>query len=218
MLLLDHRDSFVYLLADQFARLGVDVDVVRDGVTQAAWQRCLERANPDLVVLSPGPGHPRDAELAGSWLATGPTVPVFGVCLGHQVIALSAGQSVVRADQPVHGEASEIEWHEQPFAQLLPAHMPVARYHSLVVASPQSGAAFEGAVPLRVLASADQGGERVVMAIEHTELPQIGVQFHPESVLTPNGQDLLRRVLLWAIERREAKQNLLTNKMSEVTE
>lgn len=195
VLLLDHRDSFVYVLADRIARLGVDVDVVRSSMSLAEWQLSLERVQPMLVVLSPGPGHPADAELARGWLATRPQLPVFGVCLGHQVIALAAGEQIERAAQPVHGEACEVEWHTQPFASQqvsLPKRMPVARYHSLLVTRSAESTA------LRTLATAKQDGHDIVMAMQHTELPQIGVQFHPESVLTPHGQQVLRGVLAWA--------------------
>ncbi|MEC8252304.1 MAG: aminodeoxychorismate/anthranilate synthase component II [Planctomycetota bacterium] len=190
VLLLDHRDSFVHLLADQIARLGCEVDVMRTGMPLYTWTRCLERQAPDLVVLSPGPGHPAEAGLAVEWLQTRPNVPVFGVCLGHQIIGMVAGAEVRRGDEPAHGEACEILWHDQPFATPLPQRMPVARYHSLVVVEPRA--------PLRTLATGRDRGSDVVMAIEHTELPQIGVQFHPESVLTPHGQLLLQNVLDWA--------------------
>ena len=193
VLLLDHRDSFVHLLADQIARLGCDVDVIRADMSLDAWTACLLRQQPDLVVLSPGPGHPRDAHLAMQWLAGRPDTPVLGVCLGHQVIGMAAGADCVRGDEPVHGEACEVVWHVQPFAQPMPERMPVARYHSLVVVEPRA--------PLRTLATARDRGRDVVMAIEHTELPQIGVQFHPESVLTPHGQQLLQGVLGWAETR-----------------
>ncbi|MFN3244299.1 MAG: anthranilate synthase component II [Planctomycetota bacterium] len=196
VLLLDHRDSFVHLLADQLARLGCDVDVVRADMPLGAWTRCLERQAPELVVLSPGPGHPEDAALAQQWLRTRPELPVLGVCLGHQLIGMVAGADVRRGDEPAHGEACELFWHEQPFAQLLPQRMPVARYHSLVVVEPRA--------PLRTLATTRDRGRDVVMAIEHTELPQIGVQFHPESVLTPHGQQLLHNVLDWAGTRAQS--------------
>lgn len=192
VLLLDHRDSFVYLLADQIARLGVEVDVVRAAMSLDEWRGCLARFEPTLVVLSPGPGHPDEALLAREWLASRPRVPVLGVCLGHQVIALAAGHEVVRADEPVHGEACTVTWHEQPFARPLPEQMPVGRYHSLHVRM------RGGVAPLRTLATGGGRGREQIMAIAHPELPQLGVQFHPESVLTPHGQQLLREVLAWA--------------------
>ena len=198
VLMLDHRDSFVFLLADQIARLGVDVDVVRAGMSLTEWQGCLARLQPTLVVLSPGPGHPNDASLARAWLATRPTTPVFGVCLGHQVIGLAAGDTIERAEEPVHGEACVIDWSQQPFADPLPERMPVARYHSLLVVR------SHGETPLRTLATSHHRGRDLVMAIEHTELPQLGVQFHPESVLTPHGQQLLRGVLAWAEPKQKS--------------
>src|SRR5690606_11125538 len=196
VLLLDHRDSFVFVLADQFARLGVEVDVVRATMALAEWLQCLDRIEPILVVLSPGPGHPQDACLARQWLATRPQLPVFVVCLGHQLIALAAGCSIERAPFPVHGEACTVQWCEQPFAVPLPSYMPAARYHSLLVAAPLPSSR------LRTLATTREGDRDLVMAIEHTELPQLGVQFHPESVLTPHGQQLLRGVVQWAQQKQ----------------
>ncbi|MFT4514750.1 MAG: anthranilate synthase/aminodeoxychorismate synthase-like glutamine amidotransferase [Planctomycetota bacterium] len=200
VLLLDHRDSFVYLLADQIARLGVDIDVVRAGMSLVEWQDCVARMNPSLVVLSPGPGHAKDAVLARAWLATRPTTPVFGVCLGHQVIGLAAGEAIERADEPVHGEACTVTWCQQPFATALPEEMSVARYHSLLVVR------GERVTPLRTLATTRSHGRDLVMAIEHTELPQLGVQFHPESVLTPHGQQLLRGVMTWSEQKQKSMQ------------
>ena len=190
VLLLDHRDSFVHVLADRIARLDVDVDVVRSSMSLDEWHSCLAAVQPLLVVLSPGPGHPADATLARAFLATRPQVPVFGVCLGHQVIGLSAGDEVGRAVEPVHGEACEIEWLQQPFGAdvELPRRMPVARYHSLHVVRAGSRA------PLTTLATARHRGRELVMAMQHNELPQLGVQFHPESVLTPHGQLVLQGV------------------------
>lgn len=198
VLLLDHRDSFVHLLADQIARLDAEVDVVRADVSAARWRETLAATRPDLVVLSPGPGHPRDALLAIEWLQSRPAIPVFGVCLGHQVMGLVAGCEVVRGSRPRHGESGRLRWSGERFCGArFEQHMPVARYHSLVVDQPPPHA------PLRVVATTrDDDDREVVMAIEHTELPHVGVQFHPESVLTPHGQPLLRQVLRWAAARR----------------
>lgn len=202
ILLLDHRDSFTHLLADQIARVdaSIDVHVVRAGMTLPDWLACLARIRPILVVLSPGPGHPSEATLALQWLVSKPSTPTFGVCLGHQVIGLAAGAQVQRAVAPVHGEACKLQWHHQPFDEPLPQQMPVARYHSLLVAS---------SVPvadLRILATTRHGQQQLVMAIQHTELPQLGVQFHPESVLTPHGQQLLRSVVVWARQQQMSQQ------------
>jgi len=203
VLLLDHRDSFVHVLADRFARIGVDVDVARSAMTLFEWQECLERVQPLLVVLSPGPGHPEDASLAREWLATRPQVPVFGVCLGHQVIGLAAGDGIDRASEPMHGEACEVTWIRQPFAgadMQLPKRMPVARYHSLLVSREDSTA------PLSTLATSRHGDREIVMAMQHNELPQLGVQFHPESVLTPHGQLVLQGVVGWARQQQGSCQ------------
>ncbi|MFK7740353.1 MAG: aminodeoxychorismate/anthranilate synthase component II [Planctomycetota bacterium] len=194
VLVLDHRDSFVHLLADQIARLGARVDVVRADVSAAAFDACVVQSRPDLVVLSPGPGHPREAELACDWVRSRREVPTLGVCLGHQVIGLMAGADVERAAQPAHGESCRLRWHASFAGAAFEPHMPVARYHSLVVVPKPD-------CSVRVCATTRDGADEVVMAIEHKELPYVGVQFHPESVLTPHGQPLLERVLVWAQAR-----------------
>lgn len=183
VLLLDHADSFVFVLADQFARIGASVDVVRAPDTADAIAELVARQHADLVVLSPGPGHPSDAVGTMEWLRVSPGVPVLGICLGHQAIGLAAGARIDRGAEPMHGVASEIELLDDPLFRDLPPHLMVARYHSLVVVDPPP--------TLAVIAHADG----LVMAMRHRRRPWIGFQFHPESVLTPHGGPLLRAVL-----------------------
>lgn len=201
LLLLDHEDSFSFLLGDQFAARGADVTTLRARLPLAELQRRLDETPPLLVVLSPGPGRPEEAGVTLEWLATRPRVPIFGVCLGLQAIAQAAGAAIVPAPRPRHGVATTIEVRDvEPFRRL-PRTQPVGRYHSLVAS---------GLPPtLEVLATARErdddgaGGEReLVMALAHRELPQLAVQFHPESLLTPHGGAWIDAVLAWAEARR----------------
>jgi anthranilate synthase component 2 len=192
VLLLDHEDSFSFLLGDQFAARGCEVAVVRARMSLAALERRLRERPPALVVLSPGPGRPADAGVTLEWLRTRPRVPVFGVCLGHQAIAEAAGAAIVRAPSPRHGEATTIELlGAAPFGGL-PRMQVVGRYHSLV--------ATELPASLEVVARTRDEGPEIVMAIRNRELPQLGVQFHPESLLTPRGADWIDAVVAWARE------------------
>jgi anthranilate synthase/aminodeoxychorismate synthase-like glutamine amidotransferase len=184
LLLIDNYDSFVHNLARYFERLGQATRVVRnDAVTIDG----VFAARPAAIVLSPGPCTPREAgvslelvrELHGE-------IPMLGVCLGHQVIAEALGGHVVRARMPVHGQSSEIRHSGRGLFEGLPSPMRVGRYHSLV-AEPESLRE-----PLRATAWTSDG---VVMALEHERFPVFGVQFHPESILTECGYELLSNFL-----------------------
>lgn len=186
VLLVDHEDSFVHNIEQALAADGAEVSCVR----ATTPMRESVRLDPDAVVLSPGPGHPRDRRLTG--LARGLLArwdserPILGVCLGHQLIAEYYGARVVRAAAPVHGETSRIRHDGRGIFAGLPDPTDVARYHSLVVAP--------GSVPeaLEVTARSDAG---VVMGLRHRRRPVESVQFHPESYLTPAGTALLRNFL-----------------------
>lgn len=187
VLLIDHFDSFAFLLAEQFAGRGAQVRCVRAADTAAALAACVQAFAPDLVVLSPGPGHPRAATGTVAWLATRPALPVFGVCLGMQAMVVACGGEVGPAPAPVHGRASRIELADDPLFAGLPRRLAVGRYHSLMAT-----ALPDELAPIAVAPHHDQ---RLLMAVRHRELPWIGVQFHPESVLTPHGGELCARVL-----------------------
>jgi anthranilate synthase/aminodeoxychorismate synthase-like glutamine amidotransferase len=185
VIFLDNVDSFTYNLVDEFAKRGAEVEVFRNDVPADRVMARAEAAS--LLVISPGPGSP---ERAGSCLevvrlALG-RVPVFGVCLGHQALVAATGGSVGRAPAPVHGKAVSIRHGGRPPFEDLPSPLMAARYHSL--------AATEVPSALEVTARA----EGVVMAVTHRTAPAIGVQFHPESVLTPLGGRLIENVLQWA--------------------
>lgn len=184
---LDNVDSFTYNLVDEFARRGLAVEVHRNDRPAEAIVAAATQGGPALLAISPGPGTPASA---GSCLdvvrrAAG-RVPLFGVCLGHQAIVEAFGGEVGPAPEILHGKASTLAHRGGPLFDDLPPAMPVARYHSLV--------ATRVPEPLEVVATA--GG--VVMAVAHRTLPVLGVQFHPESVLTPGGGRLIDNVIRWA--------------------
>jgi anthranilate synthase/aminodeoxychorismate synthase-like glutamine amidotransferase len=187
LLLIDNYDSFVHNLARYFERLGQVTHVVRNDAIDVGAVRELR---PSAIVLSPGPCTPREAgvslELVRELHAQ---TPILGVCLGHQVIAEALGGRVVRASVPVHGQASVIQHCGSGLFDGLPSPMRVGRYHSLV-AEPTSLVK-----PLRPTAWTTDG---VVMALEHCTLPLFGVQFHPESILTEGGYELLTNFLVIA--------------------
>ncbi|HEY7700580.1 MAG TPA: aminodeoxychorismate/anthranilate synthase component II [Vicinamibacteria bacterium] len=193
VLVLDNRDSFVFNLVDEFRRHDAEVATVRSNMSLADWQRCLNRFSPDLVVLSPGPGRPEEAGVMVPWLRTRPELPILGVCLGHQALAIAAGGRVERAPRPVHGRKSLISVGDDPVFDGLPLPLVAARYHSLVVT--------ELPDELEVVATTRDEGQELVMAIRHRSLCQIGLQFHPESILTPGGgrivSQFLREALAW---------------------
>jgi anthranilate synthase/aminodeoxychorismate synthase-like glutamine amidotransferase len=180
LLLIDNYDSFVYNLARYFERLGQETQVVRNDAIDVAGVR---RRRPGALVLSPGPCTPREAGASLEIVrALHAELPILGVCLGHQLIAEALGGRVLRAPLPVHGRASNI-WHEgAALFDGLPSPLAVGRYHSLVV-EPASLPST-----LRATAWTDDG---VLMALEHTSHPLYGVQFHPESILTEFGYELL---------------------------
>jgi anthranilate synthase/aminodeoxychorismate synthase-like glutamine amidotransferase len=182
ILLIDNYDSFTYNLAHLFQELGADVTVVRNDKIDAEG---AERLAPSHLVISPGPGRP---EGAGATLdivrRLGSRVPTLGVCLGHQAIVEVYGGEVGQARRLVHGKASQIEHDGRGLFAGLPAPLEGGRYHSL--------AAVRVPDELEVCATTDDGE---VMAVRHRELPVDGIQFHPESVLTPDGAQLARNFL-----------------------
>jgi anthranilate synthase/aminodeoxychorismate synthase-like glutamine amidotransferase len=184
VLLIDNYDSFTYNLAQALMELGASVEVHRNDMLDAVRVRELE---PTHLVISPGPGIP---ERAGCTLdilrSVAEDLPVLGVCLGHQALAVAFGGQLRRAQQLVHGAASAVYHDRRGIYTALPNPLPAGRYHSWVV--------DEGTLPpeLEVVAFTSEGE---VMGLRHRTLPLEGVQFHPESVLTPQGQQLLRNFL-----------------------
>ena len=185
VLVIDSYDSFVYNLVQYVGELGADPMVVRNDEVTVAEAMVL---SPDAVLISPGPGRPEDAGIICAAIAAfgEAGVPVLGVCLGHQAIGHVFGGSIERAPQLMHGKTSHISHHGVGVFAGLPTPLTATRYHSLVIAA--------DSIPdcLEVTASTDDG---VVMGVRHRELPIEGVQFHPESILTAAGHDLLRNFL-----------------------
>jgi len=178
VLVVDNYDSFTYNLVQYLGELGAEVEVLRNDVDEL-----LER-EPDRVIVSPGPCTPDEAGLsmrAVRRFGEGGT-PVLGVCLGHQSLAQEFGGRVVRGE-PVHGKTAEMEHDGRTIYAGLESPLVVGRYHSLVVED----------LPDVLEVSARAGD--VVMGVRHAELPIEGVQFHPESVLTPHGKQMLRNFL-----------------------
>lgn len=185
VLVLDSYDSFVYNLVQYLGELGAEPVVYRNDALTVAEALALE---PDAVLLSPGPGRPEDAGiLCDSVLAFAERgIPVLGVCLGHQGIGQVFGASVVRAPELMHGKTSVIRHEGVGVFAGLPNPLTATRYHSLVI--------DPATVPdsLEVTATTDDG---IIMGVRHRELPVEGVQFHPESILTVAGHDLLANFL-----------------------
>jgi anthranilate synthase/aminodeoxychorismate synthase-like glutamine amidotransferase len=183
ILLIDNYDSFTYNLAQYLGELGAAVDVRRNDALDLEGARKL---NPDAIVLSPGPGHPgnrRDFGVCSDLLLkVSRDVPTLGICLGHQGIAHFYGGKVTRASNIMHGKVSMIEHKGGPLYDGIPSPFLAGRYHSLIVdpLSMPSG--------LEVTAHTNAGE---VMGLRHRSFPIEGVQFHPESVLTPNGKVIL---------------------------
>ena len=182
VLVIDNYDSFTYNLVQYLGELGATCDVVRND--QAEVDALLQRA-PDRVVVSPGPCTPNEAGISLEVVRRFPEAGVrtLGVCLGHQSIAQAFGGEVVR-HLPVHGKATVIEHDGTSVYEGLESPLTVGRYHSLVVADD---------LPACLVETARGGG--VNMGLRHRELPVEGVQFHPESVLTPHGKRLLENFL-----------------------
>jgi anthranilate synthase component II len=184
LLLIDNYDSFTYNLYQYLGELGAETRVVRNDELTVAQALALA---PSSVVISPGPGNPDEAGISLDLIrALPPEVPLLGVCLGHQAIGQAFGGRIVRAPRIMHGKTSEIHHDGRGVFTGLPQPFTATRYHSLVIA--------EDSVPdcLEVSARTDDG---VIMAVRHRALPQEGVQFHPESILTNAGKGLLRNFL-----------------------
>ncbi|MBP6016090.1 MAG: aminodeoxychorismate/anthranilate synthase component II [Candidatus Promineofilum sp.] len=183
VLVIDNYDSFTYNLVQYLGELGADVRVVRnDAITpdEIAAQR------PTHIVISPGPGTPDDGGVSNEVIRRfGPTTPVLGVCLGHQCIGQVYGGVVSRAPRLMHGKTSSVYHNGHGLFNGVPSPFTATRYHSLIV---------EEALPETLAVTAfTRDGE--VMGLQHREYPVVGVQFHPESILTEHGKRILQNFL-----------------------
>jgi anthranilate synthase/aminodeoxychorismate synthase-like glutamine amidotransferase len=192
LLLIDNYDSFTYNLVQGFLVLGADVRVYRNDAITVEQAQELE---PTHLCISPGPGTPAQAGVSMAMIrAFAGHVPVFGVCLGHQSIVEVFGGHVVRASRLMHGKTSPIEHDEQGLFVDVPQGCEVGRYHSLI-AEPET-------MPANLAVTA-RTAEGEIMGVRHTDYMLEGVQFHPESVLTPDGPLMMRNFLRWESGVRE---------------
>jgi anthranilate synthase/aminodeoxychorismate synthase-like glutamine amidotransferase len=184
VLVIDNYDSFVYNLVQYLGELGAEPVVYRNDELTADEALALDV---DCILLSPGPGRPEDAGIMLDLIREGAGVkPIFGVCLGHQAIGHVFGGEVVRARELMHGKTSLVNHHDVGVFAGLPNPLLATRYHSLVVEPSTVPDCFE------VTATTDDG---TIMGLRHRDFPIEGVQFHPESILTAAGHDLLRNFL-----------------------
>ena len=186
---LDNYDSFTYNLVQYLGELGADVEVRRnDQVTVSE----VEAMRPERILISPGPCTPREAGISIELIRRmAGKAPILGVCLGHQAIGEAFGGEVVRARTLMHGKTSEVEHDGRTIFKGVPSPMTATRYHSLIVA--------EAGLPAELVVSAFTASTakepRVIMGLRHRKYPVEGVQFHPESVLTTEGKQLIRNFL-----------------------
>lgn len=194
ILIVDNYDSFTYNLVQYLGELGAALTVWRNDQFQL---EDVERLSPDAIVVSPGPCTPSEAGLSVPLIQRyAPQYPILGVCLGHQSIGQAFGAKVTRAKVIMHGKTSQIRHDGTGVFTGLPQPFTATRYHSLVVEASFRGDSWEDLPPeLRVNAWVDEAGGRTVMGLEHTRYPTYGVQFHPESILTEIGKQILGNFL-----------------------
>ena len=183
-LLIDNYDSFSYNLYQLVGALGPPVRVIRNDEMTIEEIRAL---HPDRIILSPGPGRPEDAGITMAAVQLGQEVPLLGVCLGHQAICAAFGGTVTYARQLMHGKQSRVTFDRTcPLFRGLPEQGLVARYHSLAVAA--------DTLPPELKATA-RAEDDEIMAVQHRQYPIYGVQFHPESIMTPEGKAMLKNFI-----------------------
>ena len=191
ILLIDNYDSFTYNLYQQVGALGKDVQVVRN---DALTIEQIDALAPEAIILSPGPGHPRDAGNTVAIIQQLHTkYPILGICLGHQAIGEAFGASVVRAENIVHGKMSNIAHSGSDLFASLPDDVEIMRYHSLVIA--------EETLPAEFVVQAKTTDDGEIMAIRHRDHLLFGLQFHPESIGTPDGSKMIENFLQAAAQK-----------------
>lgn len=188
LLFVDNFDSFTWNLVDEFARRGAQVEVWRNTTPAEQLAQRAGAGGPSLLVLSPGPGAPADAGCCIELVrhAAAARIPLFGVCLGHQAMIEAFGGVVGPAGEVVHGKTSRVRHRGGPLFEGVPESFPAGRYHSLAARTMPDC--------LEQLAATGD----IVMAVAHRTAPQFGVQFHPESILTPDGGRIIDNVMEWA--------------------
>ena len=191
ILFLDNFDSFTYNLVDQFRVLGHQVKVYRNNCDLEQIVQTALNTHITVLALSPGPGTPQEAGILLPLIQRlKNTIPIIGICLGHQALIEAFGGKVVHAGEVLHGKVSKINHDGQAMFRDITNPMPVARYHSLMGSE----------LPDELIVNADYNG--IVMAIRHRNLPICGFQFHPESILTVQGSKLLEQSVEWLLNTK----------------
>jgi len=194
VLFIDNFDSFTYNLVDDFCKRKCDAKVYRADTDIEELKRVAEEFGPDLLVISPGPGTPDTAGISLTAIDYfKDKLPIFGVCLGHQAITQYFGGKIGHAPVPMHGKPSRITHNEKGIFAGVENPLQAGRYHSLCCYNQELPDCLERTAEF----------EGIVMAIEHKELPIFGVQFHPESILTPAGGKIIENILSIATEKKQ---------------
>lgn len=184
LLLLDNYDSFTYNVYQLLSELGADVEVIRNDQTTVP---AVEAKHYEGIVISPGPGVPKDAGISEDLIRTlGGKVPILGICLGHQAIGEVFGGKIVRAAEIIHGKVSPIRHNGRGLYAGLPQDVEVGRYHSLII---------DRAMLPDCLEVTSELADGTIMGVRHKEMDIEGIQFHPESILTPTGRTMMQNFL-----------------------
>jgi|TARA_B100002052_G_C15648134_1_gene491586 glutamine amidotransferase of anthranilate synthase or aminodeoxychorismate synthase len=184
LLMIDNYDSFTYNLYQYFGELGTEVITLRNDQTSIEQ---IEQLNPDGLIISPGPCSPTEAGISNDTIKYfAPKLPILGVCLGHQCLGESFGGTVIRANEIRHGKTSLIHHNDTGVFKGLPNPFQAIRYHSLIVDKPSLPESLE------ITAWTEEG---LIMGLRHKKYQSEGIQFHPESIMTPNGKDILTNFL-----------------------
>jgi anthranilate synthase component II len=199
ILLIDNFDSFTFNLYQYLGELGEELVVYRNN--QLTTEQIVD-LNPKAIILSPGPGKPEDAGICMDVVREFfNKIPILGICLGHQAIGAAFGSVIQRAEIIKHGKTSLVTHNDCELFSDLPDHFEVMRYHSLIVE--------EVSLPEQLECIAHSNDDQVVMAIKHKQYPVYGLQFHPESIGTPTGKQILNNFLL-EVERMSGNEKVLT--------
>ncbi|MEM9989979.1 MAG: aminodeoxychorismate/anthranilate synthase component II [Pseudomonadota bacterium] len=182
IIIIDNYDSFVHTLARYVREAGEETHVIRN---DACTVEEILQHKPDGLLLSPGPGRPQEAGICIDLIKTCPHLPILGVCLGHQALVEAYGGETVSSPDPMHGRASVLRHEGNPFFDQIESPFEAGRYHSLLGRLPNPS-------DLKEMAWTETGD---VMAVRHRTYPHIGVQFHPESLLTPSGPQMIKNFL-----------------------
>ena len=184
LLLLDNYDSFTYNIYQMLRNLGAEIEVIRNDKTSV---KEIRSKNYKGIIISPGPGLPKDAGITEEVIRElGGRLPILGICLGHQAIGEVFGGKVIRTDEIVHGKASPISHHGTGLYRNISSDAQVARYHSLIIERESLPEVLE------ITSELDDG---MIMGVRHKTLPIEGIQFHPESILTPEGRTMMANYL-----------------------